>query len=102
MTNSARRALALLGAALLSGAVAAADDVGGELRVRWDAAGANASGPIGEANRLAPGLAPTRPSTGVAEAELHGHWRALTANQLFSLERPEGGAAASSARFNEL
>jgi len=92
-----------LAAALLAGPVFAADDTGGELRLRFDGRRANESrGPIAEANVLAPGLVQTTPSAAVAEAEVHGRWRMLTANLLLAAEHQEGRGTQSFARFNEI
>src|SRR5205823_466532 len=76
---------------------------GGELRVRWDARSANGSrGPLAAANALVPGIAPPAPSAAVAEAELRGRWRFVSANLLLSGAHDDGGATHSNARFNEL
>ena len=97
-----RRTLAWVALVLMAGPVFAADEAGGELRLRWDARDANPQGPIAGANALAPGIVPPTTSAAVAEAELHGHWRALSANLLLAGERHEGGGIRSTARFNEL
>ena len=75
------------------GPALAADDIGGELRVRWDSRSVNTHGPLADVNRLAPGTVETSTSAGVAEAELRGRWRMLSGNLLLSSER---------SRFNEL
>jgi hypothetical protein len=79
-----------------------ADDFGGELRARWDARSTNPHGPIADANRISPGIAPPAAGAAVAEAELHGRWRFLNANLLLAGEHAEGGTTRSSARFNEV
>ncbi len=90
-------------AAMTSCAALAADETGGELRLRRDARSANETrGPLAEANVLAPGIAPITPSAAVVEAELRGHWKALSANLLLTGAHAEGGATSSNARFNEL
>jgi hypothetical protein len=81
----------------------AADDSGGELRVRWEPRSANErQGPLAAANLLALGIVPSTPSAAVAEAELHGRWKAVSANLLLASTHAEGDGTASSARFNEL
>jgi hypothetical protein len=87
---------------ILVGPALAADDTGGELRLRWDARSANPHGPLADANALAPGIASATPSAAVAEAELRGRWRSVSANLLLASERAEGGRIRSSARVNEL
>ncbi|HEX6705655.1 MAG TPA: hypothetical protein VF169_12905 [Albitalea sp.] len=97
-----RRICALLCAALLAGGAAAAQgDASGELRARWDARDANPQGPLAGADARVPGIAPATPSAAVAEAELRGRWRALSADLLLSATRDEGGGTRSLARFNE-
>lgn len=99
-----RHALALASAALFAaGAAFAADEAGGELRLRWDERSVNeAAGPIAAANARVPGIVPPVASAAVAEAELHGRWRMLNANLLLESEHAEGASTRSSARFNEL
>jgi hypothetical protein len=80
----------------------AGGEASGELRARWEALAENERGPIAAANGLSPGIAPVTTGAAIAEAELRGRWRMLTANALLSTERPEGGPTQSSARFNEL
>ncbi|HEY0857322.1 MAG TPA: hypothetical protein VGE16_09700 [Albitalea sp.] len=87
---------------MLARPVWADTDAGGELRLRWDARSANPSGALAEADRLAPGIAPTIPNTAVAEAELNGRWTLLSAKLLLYSERREGGGTGSTLRFNEL
>jgi len=77
-------------------------ETSGELRARWDDRSVNARGPLADANALAPGIAPPTPSAAVAEAELRGRWRTLSANALLASEHAEGGPTRSFARFNEL
>ena len=82
-----------------------------ELRLHWDARSINDAGPLAAANRWSPGIAPATPSALVAEAELRGVWRApnlpfmrssVVGNGLLWAERPEGSAARSQGRINEL
>ena len=97
-----RRWFALIAAACVAAPAFAADDTSGELRLRWDARSANTQGPLADANTLAPNIAPITPSAAVAEAELRGRWRMLSANLLLSGEHLEAGSTRSFARFNEL
>src|SRR2546423_7322283 len=77
-------------------------ETSGELRARWDDRSVNERGPLADANALVPGIAPATPGAAVAEAELRGRWRMLSANVLLASEHPEGGPTRSFARFNEL
>ncbi|HEV7913028.1 MAG TPA: hypothetical protein VGP22_04635 [Albitalea sp.] len=95
-------ALMLAAAALAAGPALAAGEAGGELRLRWDQRSANTQGPLAAANALAPGIAPAAPGAAVAEAELRGRWKALSANVLLGAERREGGGTSSTSRINEL
>jgi hypothetical protein len=97
-----RRVLVIAAIAIAGPALAGGGEAGGELRARWDALAVNERGPLADANAIAPGIAPVTPSAAVAEAELRGRWRMLTANALLSAQRPEGGPTQSSGRFNEL
>src|SRR5256714_6140027 len=74
----------------------------GGRRARWDERSGNERGPLADANALVPGIAPATPGAAVAEAELRGRWRMLSANVLLASEHPEGGPTRSFARFNEL
>jgi len=94
-----RCSLTLVVAALIAGPSLAADDVGGELRLRRDARNANTHGPLAEANRLAPGTAETTVSASVAEAELRGRWRMLSGNVLLSSERSRANELYASGDF---
>jgi hypothetical protein len=87
---------------LVAGSAWAAGDAGGELRLRWDDRGANARGPLAEANALAPGIAPVPRGALVGEAELRGTWKPFSASLLLAAERAEGGATRWDARLNEL
>ncbi|HEY2927372.1 hypothetical protein [Piscinibacter sp.] len=86
----------------LAPALAADPETSGELRLHGDARSRNPAGPLAAGNALDPGIAPATPSAAVAEAELRGHWRPVSANLLLWSERPEGGATQSHARVNEL
>lgn len=59
-----------------AGTEASADALGGELRSRYEARGANQAGPIGVANTFVPGIAPQALRSVVLDAELRGTWRA--------------------------
>lgn len=105
------RALALAGlCAGLPPASAADDGPTGELRLHWDDRQAAGQGPLAEANRLQPGVAPPTPSAAVAEAELRHTLHAKVGGQPWSLgtnllawqERMSGAGANSHARVNEL
>jgi hypothetical protein len=83
----------------------------GELRARADVRRLNAQGPLAAAERLSPGLAAPTPNTAALDAELRASWRpprgggpatVVNAQVLLSAQRPEGAAATTSARANEL
>lgn len=69
----------------LAGSAMADDEFGGHARARWEDV---------------QGTAP--PSAATLDTELHGRWRALSGNLVFTQQRPEGGAWRSDARVNEL
>jgi len=105
------RALALTALwAAISPAIAGDEAPTGELRLRWDDRAAASQGPLAEAHRLQPSLAPPAPSAAMAEAELrhtlHAKWGdqgvAITGNLLAWHERPSGASSSSHARINEL
>jgi len=80
-------------------------DVGGELRLTHTAPQANPLGPLAQAHALLPSVGAPPATTDLAEAELRGRWRFLSANVLLNHERPKGdssGSGHSQARFNEL
>ncbi len=80
-------------------------DVGGELRLTHTAPQANPLGPLAQAHALLPSVGAPPAATDLAEAELRGRWRFLSANVLLNHERPKGdssGPGHSQARFNEL
>jgi hypothetical protein len=74
----------------------------GELRLGWREQSANSAGPLAAANAVMPGTAEPPVSSAVAQAELRGQWRALSADVLLQSERPDGGPVHSIARVNEL
>lgn len=74
----------------------------GELRLGWRPQRANPASPLAAAEALQPGIAAAPRSSLLAESELRGQWRALSANVLLQSERPDGGPMQSHARVNEL
>jgi hypothetical protein len=109
--GAALAALALaLGGTATQAAEGAGDSLGGELRLHWDGRSTSTAGPLAAANTLVPGLAPPAANTWIAEAELRHTLRgklgttpvSLAGNLLAWHQRPEGQAAHSDARVNEL
>ena len=103
--------IALAAPLLAATAQATQPAVQGELRLRWDAARANAHGPMAVARGWAPGLSPPPTDAATAEAELRGHWRdgtaSLSAQVLLQATRAVvgtsgGGNSDTTARINEL
>jgi hypothetical protein len=74
----------------------------GEVRAHLDPRSANADGPLAEADRLAPGIAPAQRSGATLEAGVRGHGHGLSADLLLRTQRFEGGGHDDTARFNEL
>lgn len=103
-----QRVLAIAGLLLAGGfaSVHADDAPNGELRLHRDERTASTQGPIASANALQPGLVADSPSAWVAEAELRHTLRAAGLSFGFNLlglhERPDGGAARTHGRVNEL
>lgn len=105
-----RRLAAATLCALATLPASAGDQPGGELRLSWTDRGASASGPLAEANRRVPGLAPPPADSALAEAELRHTLRfkpfgtplALSGNLLLQGLDPRGDAATADARVNEL
>lgn len=99
-----RLGIAVVAGSLSMGATAAAQSATaeppqGELRVRWDAARANARGPLAQAQAWTPSQG------GTAEAEVRAAWRhgayRLSTEALLQATHPEGGPGHTLARFNE-
>ena len=74
----------------------------GEVRTHLDPRSANAKGPLAEADRLAPGIAPAQRSGATLEAGVRGHGHGLSADLLLRSQRFEGGGHDDTVRFNEL
>jgi hypothetical protein len=74
----------------------------GELRAHVEQPQANARGPLGEAQRLQPGIAAPQRDALVLEAGLRGQTRHFSADVYLRQQRFEGGAHEQDARVNEL
>ena len=90
----------------LAAGVATADS-GAEVTLRVDGRGANARGPLAQAEALVPGLAPAAPSGLTLQAELRhtlrlGRGLSLHGNGLLAHERLEGRRGRDASRVNEL
>jgi hypothetical protein len=104
-------AAALCALCALSSLTARADDApGGELRLSWTERGASAGGPLADANRRSPGIAPPPADSALAEAELRHTLRfkpfgtplALSGNLLLQAQDARRDAATANGRVNEL
>lgn len=74
----------------------------GELRAHVEQPSNSARGPLAEAHRLAPGIAPPRRDSLTLEAGLRMQTKHLSADLYLRQERSEGGSRSHEARANEL